>query len=240
VAALVLAYASGTYRSLKDIMRPHHNLGLVALSLAWLGAAACDNKPAEGKPQAVVQEVTQPAAPAAPKAPVATTSYAFSQDNSKIEFTGAKITGKHLGAFKTFSGNIRAVAGSTADLTAASVHVEIDVGSITADADKLTEHLKSPDLLDATQYPKASFDSTTVTAQAGSTYNVTGNFKLHGATKQLSFPATIRLAPEQVEADAEFAINRKDFGIVYPGKPDDLIQDEVLIKLTIRAPRAAL
>jgi hypothetical protein len=40
-----------------------------------------------------------------------------------------------------------------------------------------------------------------------------------------------------VEVDAEFAINRKDFGIVYPGMPDDLIKDDVLLKLHIRANR---
>ena len=31
---------------------------------------------------------------------------------------------------------------------------------------------------------------------------------------------------DKVEADAEFAINRKDFNITYPGKPDDLINDD--------------
>ena len=36
-----------------------------------------------------------------------------------------------------------------------------------------------------------------------------------------------------VDADAEFAINRKDFGVVYPGMPDDLIKDDVLIKLKL-------
>jgi hypothetical protein len=40
---------------------------------------------------------------------------------------------------------------------------------------------------------------------------------------------------DAVSVDAEFAINRKDFNIVYAGKPDDLIKDDVLIKLTIRA-----
>jgi hypothetical protein len=35
--------------------------------------------------------------------------------------------------------------------------------------------------------------------------------------------------------DAEFAINRKDFGLVYAGKPDDLIREDVVIKLTIRS-----
>jgi hypothetical protein len=34
---------------------------------------------------------------------------------------------------------------------------------------------------------------------------------------------------------SEFDINRKDFGIVYPGKPDDLIRDEVVIRLDLKA-----
>jgi hypothetical protein len=33
-------------------------------------------------------------------------------------------------------------------------------------------------------------------------------------------------------------IDRKDFGIVYPGVPDDLINDQVLIKLSVRAKKA--
>ena len=219
-------------------MRPH----LLVLSLALLTTAACDNKPAEGKPQAAVQEVTQePTQPAAPAAatPEGTklTTYNFSQDNSKVEFTGAKVTGKHLGSFKKFSGTIRAQAGGT-DASAGAVNVDIEVASIEADVEKLTAHLKSPDLLDAEKYPKATFSSTKVEKKDGANYSITGSFQLHGATKLITFPATIRLAPEQVEVDAEFAINRKDFNITYPGKPDDLISDDVLIKLTIRAPKS--
>ena len=56
-------------------------------------------------------------------------------------------------------------------------------------------------------------------------------------TKTVTFPATIKVNAESVDAAAEFAINRKDWGIVYPGKPDDLIKDEVLLKLTIHATR---
>jgi hypothetical protein len=40
-----------------------------------------------------------------------------------------------------------------------------------------------------------------------------------------------------VEVDAEFTVNRKDFGLVYPGKPDDLIRDDVVVKLAVRAKR---
>jgi hypothetical protein len=38
-----------------------------------------------------------------------------------------------------------------------------------------------------------------------------------------------------VTFDTEFAINRKDFGIVYPGKTDDLIRDEVVLRLNVKA-----
>ena len=218
-------------------MRSHLSL---PLSLALLAIAACDNKPAEGKPKAAVEEVTQPPTQPAAAAPESgkLSSYKFSQDNSKVEFTGAKVTGKHIGSFKTFSGNIRAAEGGE-DASAGAVNVDIEVASLEADVEKLTAHLKSPDLLDAEKHPKATFNSTKVEKKEGSNYAVTGTFQLHGVSKLITFPATIRLAADKVEADAEFAINRKDFNITYPGKPDDLISDDVLIKLTIRAPKSS-
>jgi polyisoprenoid-binding protein YceI len=57
-------------------------------------------------------------------------------------------------------------------------------------------------------------------------------------TKSISFPATIKINSDAVDVDTEFAINRKDFGIVYPGMPDDLIKDDVLLKLHVRAAKA--
>lgn len=200
---------------------------VVSLTVAL---AACDNSPAEGKTVASVQEAVAKPATATPEG---ATRYAFSQADSKIKFVGAKVTGKHDGSFESFHG-IVAVPGS--DFTQGSVTVEIEVASLTADNDKLTEHLKSPDLLDATQFPKARFTSTTVArADGADTYRVTGNLELHGVTKSIGFPATIKLAGGHPEVDAEFAINRKDFGVVYPGKPDDLIKDDVLLKLEIHA-----
>jgi len=47
------------------------------------------------------------------------------------------------------------------------------------------------------------------------------------------------LTDRDLKANSEFSINRKDFGLVYPGMPDDLIRDEVVIKLTISAPKGA-
>jgi hypothetical protein len=57
-----------------------------------------------------------------------------------------------------------------------------------------------------------------------------------GNKASLPFPATIMITASRVMASAKFSINRKDFGLVYPGMPDDLIRDEVLIKLKVDAP----
>ena len=72
-------------------------------------------------------------------------------------------------------------------------------------------------------------------ASKGGTHVITGNLDLHGVSKSISFPATVRLSAAGVEVDSEFAINRKDFSIVYAGMPDDLIKDDVLMKITLRA-----
>jgi polyisoprenoid-binding protein YceI len=212
-------------RALKDA-------STVALALT-LAFAACDNNPAKGKTQAATAE---PVATAA--TPASAVKYTFSNADSKIDFVGAKVTGKHDGSFQRFTGNVNVVDNNPEK---SSVSTEIEVGSLKTDEEKLTAHLKTADLLDVAKYPKATFTSTSVKSggEKGATHTVTGNFQLHGVTKSISFPATIKISGDAVDVDAEFAINRKDFGIVYPGMPDDLIKDDVLLKLHIRAAKAS-
>ncbi|MBM4375690.1 MAG: YceI family protein [Deltaproteobacteria bacterium] len=197
--------------------------------LAPLALLACDADPAAGKARAT----------AASAAPVATAAagaakLAFSAQGSKVEYVGAKVTGKHTGGFGAFKGQIALSDGA---VEKSQVSVEVETASLTSDSDMLTGHLKGADFFNVEKFPKASFTSTAIKAggEGGATHTVTGNLELHGVTKSVSFPATIKLTGDGADVDAEFAINRKDFGIAYPGKPDDLIKDDVLIKLTIRA-----
>ncbi|HYX27271.1 MAG TPA: YceI family protein, partial [Pyrinomonadaceae bacterium] len=121
------------------------------------------------------------------------------------------------------------------------VSIAIDTASVFTDTPDLTKHLQTPDFFDVAKFPKANFVSTKIepiTGGAnGATHTVTGNFDFHGIKKSISFPAMIQVGPDAVSVNAEFAINRKDFGLVYPGKADDLIRDEVLMKLTLKVPR---
>jgi hypothetical protein len=61
---------------------------------------------------------------------------------------------------------------------------------------------------------------------------------VHKATAKL--PQGDQVEADAVTVDSEFAINRKDFGIVYAGRTNDLIRDEVALKLTIKAQRPKL
>jgi len=201
---------------------------------------ACAN-PAANKPKATVANAAperDSAAPAAAEAP-----HVISPENSKIEFVAAKVTRSHQGSFKRFAGTLDFVPKYWPD---SRVKIDIDTDSVVTDEDQLTAHLKTADFFDVAKYPKATFASTKIEGSRGldgpagdgrDSVNVTGNFELHGIKKSITFPATIEVTPDSVSVNAEFAINRKDFGLLYPGKADDLIRDGVVIKLTLRVPR---
>ena len=190
--------------------------------------------PAANKQKATVANATEEAKTA--KAADAET-LAITPENSKVEFVAAKVTRSHNGSFKQFSGTIDLSPGQFEN---SRVKIDIDASSVVTDEDKLTAHLQTPDFFDVAKFPKATFVSTKIEAStaAGATHLVTGNFELHGIKKSISFPASIQVAPDGVSVAAEFSIKRQDFGLVYPGKADDLIRDGVVIKLTVKAPRA--
>ena len=198
-----------------------------AIALPLLLAAACAN-PAADKSKAV----TNDAAPVAP-ASVGGEKYLITPENSKIEFVGSKVTGSHNGSFGKFSGAIDYLGQPEKS----RVTITIDLESLTTDDPKLTAHLKTADFFDVAKYPQASFVSTEIKAggDKGATHTITGNLNLHGATKSITFPATITVSPDAITVDSSFSINRKDFGINYAGASDNLIRDEVVMTFRIRA-----
>lgn len=204
-----------------------------------LFAAACED-PAANKAKATVAEPSANAAnsnAASPNKARLGEELTINGENSKVEFTGSKVTGKHDGGFKTLTGKIDLVNGKPEE---SSVEVEIDTTSVYSDDENLTKHLTSRDFFEVEKFPKASFKSTSIvadTAKGADAYTVTGDFDLHGVSKSITFPATIKAGVESVDVNAEFSINRKDFGIVYAGKADDLIRDDVVIRLNLKAPR---
>ncbi len=162
---------------------------------------------------------------------------AVSPENSKVLFTGSKVTGRHEGGFNSFRGLIDLVKDSPME---SAVQIDVDAASVFTDADGLTKHLQTGDFFDVAKYPKATFTSIQIVSDdsAGTgNYKVTGDLELRGIRKRVTFPATITVTEDEVKVDAEFSINRKDFGILYAGKADDLIRDNVVIRFDFYAPR---
>ena len=192
---------------------------------------AC-NDPASDQPRATTGAATQ-ASPAQQN--VAGTKYAITPQTSKVEFIGSKVTGSHNGAFERFAGVID-YAGAP---ERSRVTVTMETDSLTTDDANLTKHLKTADFFDVAKFPQATFTSTEIKAggESGASHTITGNLTLHGVTKSVTFPATISVTPDTANVDANFSINRKDFGINYAGAQDNLIRDNVVLKLTIRAPK---
>ena len=211
----------------------HMTKVLLAAALLSVGCKSeLDGKPVakvgDAKGETKAAEV-KPADPGA-AAPAAERTLKVDPAASSIGFVGAKITGDHKGDFKQFTGET-VVAGAVPK----SVRFTIEMASVTSDADDLTAHLKNADFFDVEKFPKAEFASTLITPKSdpAANYEVTGDLDLHGVKKSITFPAQITVDERGAKGTTEFKINRKDFQIVYPGKPDDMIKDEVLLKISL-------
>lgn len=206
-------------------MKKAHLHRLLAGAALVVLATACSD-PAADKPDATVGEASKTAPVGVP---AGAKVFEISPE-SKVGFVGSKVTGSHHGGFKKFRGQIALVDGNP---VGSKIEMTIDTPSLWADNEKLTTHLKSADFFDVENHPKASFTSTGIVPDPEGGFLVTGNLSLHGVTKQITFPTLVDVVPSGVKAKTIFTIKRSDFGIVYPGKPDDLIREEVVIELEL-------
>jgi polyisoprenoid-binding protein YceI len=205
---------------------------LLMIVVSVMLVSACSD-PAADKTKAVTGEATKVASPAAA---AQGQRYLITPQNSKIEFVGSKVTGSHNGSFGDFSGQVD-YAGTPEQ---SRVNITIKADSLTTDTPDLTKHLKTADFFDVAKYPEAKFVSTSIKAggEKGASHTVTGNLTLHGVTKAVTFPATISVTPDVATVDSTFSVNRRDFGINYAGQANNLIRDDVVLKLTIRASKS--
>lgn len=170
---------------------------------------------------------------------------------SKLAWIGTKLKGQHHGTFNIKEGTLK-----VKDNTIAGGSFVIDINSIKVldmDAEnngKLEGHLKAADFFDAAKFPTATFeitgvapyteptDTTQKSKLAGATHVVTGNLTLKEATKSISFPAKVSISDAGVQTQANFNIDRTQWGMVYgndKGLGDKFIRPEVNIALDITA-----
>jgi polyisoprenoid-binding protein YceI len=233
-------FINKVYKNMKKIMFVN---ALVIASAAMLGG--CSQAPESDQAEVGdAQEVQEAGA-----AMVADVDLA----SSKVEWVGTKVTGRHNGEIRLSKGSLQLAEGALV-----GGNFTLDMNSIST-TDKmgadngLTDHLKSSDFFDVEKYPTAEFvitgikalESAPVDAEdvpeinqykiSNPTHTITGNLTMKGVTKSVSFPAAVSMSDGAVNATAKFNINRSDWGISYPGKPDDLIREVVHIGIALKA-----
>jgi polyisoprenoid-binding protein YceI len=166
--------------------------------------------------------------------------------HSSIDFTiKHMMIAKVKGSFNSFEAQIEA---DPEDLTTANVQFSIDLSSIdTRNADR-DNHLRTGDFFDIEQYPKMTFQSTSITKKGEGEYNVTGNVSLHGVTRPESFTVSFEGAGkdpwgnEKVGFSGNGSLKRSDYGLTYNAALETggfLIGDEVKVSIEIEAGKQA-
>lgn len=120
------------------------------------------------------------------------------------------------GRFNDISGSFTYDADNIA---ASTITVDIDPASLDSNHEARDEHLRSSDYLDVSKFPKAGFVSTSVMEMGDGKMHVTGNFTLHGVTKEITFEAVRTGEGEtpfgdyRVGFEAETTLDASEYGI---------------------------
>jgi polyisoprenoid-binding protein YceI len=91
------------------------------------------------------------------------------------------------GAFKTVAGTI---SFDKADVTKSSVEITLETASLDTNNEQRDHDLKSPDFLNAEEFPQVTFKSTSIEKTGDKTAKVTGDLTLLGTSKPITLTVT--------------------------------------------------
>lgn len=161
--------------------------------------------------------------------------YQIDAKASKVTWIGTKVTGKHNGTIDLKSGSVFVKDGSIVAGKFVADMTTIEDKDLTGEYQaKLTKHLRSDEFFDVAKFPEGIFEIGSVEKSANGV-TIKGNLTLKGIVHGVTFDADVvseKGVPKS--AKATFNIDRKKWGIVYPGKPDDLISDTVNLTLDLK------
>ncbi|HTN06987.1 YceI family protein [Agriterribacter sp.] len=157
---------------------------------------------------------------------------------SSITWLGKKVTGQHTGTINLHSGELIVSEGKLAGGSFTIDMATLNNKDLTDPEykGKLETHLKSDDFFAVEKYPTSKFEITEVKHLDNGKIAVAGNLTLRDATKNITYEADIiESSATKFAAKADFNINRKDWGVAYEGMKDDLISDEINLKINLVA-----
>jgi polyisoprenoid-binding protein YceI len=149
---------------------------------------------------------------------------------SKVKFV-IKNLGIKTGG--TFAGLTGIIDFDPSNLAAASFDVSVDAKTIDTDIEMRDNHLRSAEYFDVEKYPRLSFRSTQVTKSNSAKYlYMFGNITIRGITKEIKFPFKATPKDDGYLFEAEFKLNRRDFGV---GGSSLTLSDDLTVSLSVFA-----
>jgi polyisoprenoid-binding protein YceI len=170
-------------------------------------------------------------------APAMAETYTIDTRHTQVMFTYSRFGYSNItGRFDNVEGEI---VYDAADPTAASIKVTVPIATVSSGVEAMDEHFRKDDLFDATKFPTATFQSTSVASAGEGKLRVSGDLTIHGVTKSTDFDVTINnvgVHPNGGKPAAGFdavgKIKRSDFGV---DKYVPNIADEVTLRITTEA-----
>ena len=166
--------------------------------------------------------------------------WAVDKTHSVVEFSVRHMMISNVkGNFNRFSAHIE---GDPHDLTDATIKFIIDASSIDTRKEDRDDHLRSADFFEVEKYPEITFTATDIAKKTSDTYDVTGDFDMHGVSKLITFNVMFEGQVGDVagfSADAE--INRADFGLSWNSTLETggvLVSEKVKINLDLQLHKA--
>src|SRR3972149_8195187 len=151
-----------------------------------------------------------------------TTKWGYDASHAKVGFTISHFgISETEGKFTKFDGT---VLSDKPDFSDATIDISIDVNSINTEDAKRDTHLKSPDFFDVAKYPSITFKSKLFKSVGKNKYKLTGNFTLHGITREIEldviYKGTVVDPYKNTKAGFKISgvIDRTQFGLVWNGK----------------------
>jgi polyisoprenoid-binding protein YceI len=156
--------------------------------------------------------------------------------NTKLEWLGEKVTGKHEGTINLQSGWL-----SWKDNKIQAGEFIIDMNSITESKnnEKLTGHLKSDDFFGVEKFPTAKLVLTESTSFEKGTATVKGNLSIKGVTNPVEFKAAYQKKDDGTWFFANIVVDRTKYNIRYGSGSffdnlgDKTIYDEFKLKVSL-------
>ncbi|MDZ4099765.1 MAG: YceI family protein [Methylophilaceae bacterium] len=167
-------------------------------------------------------------------------TYAIDSEHSFANWSVRHVVAKTTGTFPDIQGK---VIIDRANLANSSVEAKINILSVSSNHAKRDAHIVKDDYLNAAKFGEMTFVSTKVVAKNEVEGEITGNFTLHGVTKEITFPfkvlgfGTDPWGGYRVGLEGKTAIKASDFGYKWGIKPNGAVGDDIEITLLLEGKR---